>query len=295
MKRRMAILVLCFMFFSNLKVYAVSGPEIEAVVNGTIDKGQTIQILINIKDIQSFFAGAIKFKYDKNVLKIKSIEGGNLISKAGINKFEAINKIDEQNGIAAYGFSCTGKINGYSGTGTFIRINAEVLKKDSFHIKSKPLLDEPNDDFNLKLQICDSNIKEVEYNFKSYEFNLNEATVNNSDINKSTENLSQNSSKENSSVIDNTNKSTSSDSKDNSADNTSQKNNNVKKSDTKNKSVDVSNKIGDTKKDTIVSANNNNNIEDKNKSKTALAISIATLFVIASVMGYVVYKRKRKV
>jgi hypothetical protein len=164
-----AIAALLFMILSP-KALAEGGPAVSAQVDGKVEQGEDIHILINISNIPSFFAGQADFLYDKQVLKIKSIETGNLISDKSINKFEALNRIDEEKGAASYAFSCLGKINGFSGSGTFIRITAQVLKKQDFHIKSKPLMKEPDGDFNLKLILCDSNVKELQYTFTPYEF-----------------------------------------------------------------------------------------------------------------------------
>lgn len=307
MKKKIFSLALCFMLLFNIKAFAAAAPEIEAVVNGTVDKGQTIQILINIKEIDSFFAGSMEFKYDKNILKVKSIELGDLISKPDVNKFDAMNKIDDTKGMAAYGFSCLGKINGFSGTGTFVKINAEVLKKDSFHIRSKAFLKEPNDDFNLKLQICDSNIKELEYNFKPYEFNLNGAsgtTGSNAGTNNSTGASSsnnggstENTNKDNSSGTSNTNTSANTSSSQNSTSkNTSteekndktiiqkiissvtsvfngDKKNDSKKTDTQgktedtNKKTETQNNTGDSNKTT---GDTNKKAEDENKDSSKI-------------------------
>ncbi|GLC29701.1 cohesin domain-containing protein [Clostridium omnivorum] len=293
MKRKISILVLCFILLFSPKAFAATGPEVEATVTGNIENGQTIQILINIKDIKSFFAGAMEFKYDKNVLKVKSIELGDLISKADINKFDAMNKIDDKNGIAAYGFSCLGKVNGFSGTGTFVKINAEVLKKDSFHVRSKAFLASPNDDFNLKLQICDSNIKELEYSFKPYEFSLNGTNGSNSSTNTGTSTNTSTSnaggSTENSSASNNTSTAASASSSQNNASKTTtaedkndktivqkiitavtnvfngDKKDDSKKSETENKTVEASGNTETQDK----SEDTNKNSQDKSKSNGA--------------------------
>lgn len=169
MKRKIYMLLMLCLFMFNIKAYAVGELQIEAKVNGTIAKGEQIEILINIKDIKSFFAGQVDFRYDTSIFKIKKIEQGDLISKSDVNKFEAINKIDEASGTVSYAFSCLGKVNGFSGTGTFVKITAEVLKNEGFSINSKPFLKQFDKDNNMKLIICDSDIKELEYKFTPYQ------------------------------------------------------------------------------------------------------------------------------
>ncbi|MBL4936326.1 hypothetical protein JK636_11195 [Clostridium sp. YIM B02515] len=166
MRKSIIVIIILFFIMIGTEVSAASGPDVQAVISGKFDKGENIQVLINIKDIKTFYAGDIEYKYDTSVLKVKSIEPGDLISKAGVNKFDAVKKIDEQAGIVRYAFSCMGQIDGFSGTGTFVKINAEVLKKDDkFFISSKPFLKAFDSSYNLKLQICDKDIKELEYNF----------------------------------------------------------------------------------------------------------------------------------
>lgn len=162
--RSILIFLLIFSCFSA-KVKAANTETVQAITKGNIEAGQSVQILINIDDIKSLYAAEVQYKYDPSLLKIKSIEAGELINKPNINKFEAINKIDEQNGIVKYGFTCLGDIAGFSGTGTFVKINAEVIKKVDLSLNSKPKLSEFTKDYNLKLQLCDSNIKELDYSF----------------------------------------------------------------------------------------------------------------------------------
>lgn len=174
MKYRILGLIALALIAINIRVSAANSLDVNVQVNGKIDKGEKIEILININNINSFFAGAVEFKYDSRILKVTSIEGGSLINQNNINKFEAIKKIDEGKSTASYGFSCLGKINGYSGSGTFVKINAEIIEKGDFSITSKPFIKEPTKDYNLKLQVCDSDIKELDYNFNGFTFkNIN--------------------------------------------------------------------------------------------------------------------------
>ncbi|MDP4146367.1 MAG: cohesin domain-containing protein [Bacillota bacterium] len=171
-KVTVTLIVFCMLLFSST-VFAEEVASVDVKVNGKIEQGQNIQILINVNNISSFFAGAVKLKYNNQIIKVNSIEKGDLISQSGINSFEALNKIDENNGTVEYGFSCLGKINGFSGSGNFLKINAQVLKKDSFHIKSIPFIKEPDDDNNLKIQLVNKDIQEQSYTFTGYDFKLN--------------------------------------------------------------------------------------------------------------------------
>ncbi len=174
MRKKLVALLSGFIIGSifSVQAFAAGDLNIDTTVNGKIDQGENVQIQINLKDISSFYAGSIDFKYDTSVLKIKSIVKGDLITqKDASGKSISIFEVPDKNlgdGIASYGFSCLGKINGFSGSGTFVVINAEILKKAGFHLKSQPFLKAPSDDLNVKLQIVDTSLKELSYSFNPY-------------------------------------------------------------------------------------------------------------------------------
>ncbi|MFT8314001.1 MAG: cohesin domain-containing protein [Clostridium sp.] len=174
MKKIFSAILVFFLWIGNTVAFADTNPNVSIDIKGNIEVGQSIQILINVSNIKNLYAGAAKFKYDKNILKVTGFEKGDLVSKSEINVFDAGNSIDNDNGVAEFGgFSCLGQLPGFSGSGTFLIIDAQVLKKDSFHINSVPLLSDPNDDNNLKIQLIDNNIKDINYNFTGYDFKLN--------------------------------------------------------------------------------------------------------------------------
>ncbi|MGH4050595.1 MAG: cohesin domain-containing protein [Clostridium sp.] len=194
MKKIMSFFICFILFLYGGNAKAAQVPSLSVDVKGNIEIGQTIKILINVDNIDTLYAGAATIKYNPKVLKIISFEKGDLIAKSGTSIFDVENKIDNTNGIASFGgFTCLGQVDGFSGTGTFLKINAEILKKDNFNINSQPFLSSPNDNYNLKIQLCDKNIEEVSYQFKAYEFkatigtpaiadNKDGASVINSDI-----------------------------------------------------------------------------------------------------------------
>jgi hypothetical protein len=166
MRYTKAILILVILLsFFTINVKAADTVSVQAVVEGTVKEGQSIQILINIKDIKSLYAAELQYKYDPTILKIISIEAGDLINKPNINKFEAIKKIDEKAGIARYGFTCLGDITGFSGSGTLLKINVEVIKTENIFLNNIPKSTQFTKDNNIKLQLCDSDINELDYVF----------------------------------------------------------------------------------------------------------------------------------
>jgi len=170
-------LIICFLCFILLiyggTVKAAGLTSITVDIKGDLEKGKTIEIFINVDNIDSIYAAEATLKYDPKVLNVISFEKGDLINKSGTNTFDVGNQIDNIKGIAKFGgFSCLGQTNGFSGSGTFLKINAKLLKKANFHINSQPFLVSANDVDNLKIEFCDKNIKEVNYEFKGYEFKV---------------------------------------------------------------------------------------------------------------------------
>lgn len=168
------IALLCIMSLIitfNSKVVFAEGTaafNAKAEVTGEIKKGNTIDIVINTDKIDSIYAADIYLKYDNSLLKITSMEKGDVFSDKSIKTFEVVNKFDNAAGTLRYEFTCLGKINGFSGSGSLIKVKAEVLKDGKFIINSKPYLKNPDENYNLKLQIADKNIKELNFNFTPY-------------------------------------------------------------------------------------------------------------------------------
>lgn len=282
MKNKVLVLTFVFYILFSFTVFAQGKPTVDVKVDGSIDAGEKIKVYINVNDIESFFAGSIDFKYDTKFLKVISIEQGDLIKQNGVNRWDAINKIDSQSGMVSYGFTCTGNVNGFSGKGTFVIINAEVIKKSSFHIKSKPFLKQPDNDMNLKIMLCENNlnendIKELEYEFKGYEFDVNKPSNNSnssSAVDKSTSNNAQNS-------IDNRSSSATS----------IAKNSNSTNKGTSNSSGQSNIAKGKASKDMSI---NKNGIEKKNNKVRNIIIIISFIIILTGgVSGCFIFRRRK--
>lgn len=173
-KKLICLISIITVLLLNCTVFAENIPKVTASISGKIATNENIKIVIAINNIDSFYAGDMKFKYNNQVLKVTGIEKGDLITKSGINSFDAGTNIDDANGIAEYkGFSCLGKINGFSGSGTYLTIDAQVLKLDSFYVNCKPLnkiLDLKN---NLVIDLYDKNVNSVNYDYTGIDFKVN--------------------------------------------------------------------------------------------------------------------------
>jgi LPXTG-motif cell wall-anchored protein len=293
MFKKVTVIVLFFMLFFTPRVNADEVIKINAKVDGTIEVGQKIKIHINIEEIKSFFAGYAKLKYDKDIIKVIDIEKGKLISRAGIEKFEAMNRIDDVNGIIEYGFSCLGKINGYEGSGTFITINAEILKKEGFHINSEAFLKNVDENFNLRLQICDSDINELKYTFTPFKFETGKAQEGTSGTGNKTGSTGTSSSGSEK-ATDNSKPSesnpggtSSSDNTDNKTETTKEPNGDIKQGETTEKgNVNDKNTASNEEKDI------NTNSEKKERSSNIILLVAGFPVLVAA--GVMLFLKKRK-
>ncbi len=156
------VLVIILLFCFNSKAMAEE-ISTDIKVNGEIRKGNNLEILIDLKGVERLYAGDMEFNYDAGLLKVNSLRVGELISSSNINKTEICKDIDNVNGKVRYKFTCLGKANGYFGRGTFIAINAELIKEGKVVIDKKK----------LKLELYErtesNEIKEIAYKLTNFE------------------------------------------------------------------------------------------------------------------------------
>lgn len=186
MKRKIGIFLILFILTFSVRVLATENINIKASINGEVKKGKQVEILIDFNEIKSLYAGALYYKYDPKVLKVIEIVPGDLISKSDINKFEATKNIDVEKGMVSYAFTCVGDITGYSGKGNFLKLRVEVLEEKDFKITSSFSNKTPNDEYTMRLQVCDNNIVELPYSFNGVNYTLKngqETVTNNSSDN----------------------------------------------------------------------------------------------------------------
>ena len=116
-----------------IKAYANSA-VIEIVVNGEVKKESTIEILVNVKDINKFYAGSIDFIYDTNQLKIESISASDFITKHNNDIMEFGGETEKNGNKASYSFTFLGEKDGIKGSGTIVVISAKVLNDEKLSI-----------------------------------------------------------------------------------------------------------------------------------------------------------------
>lgn len=193
-------LLLLFSFTANKAyVYAADTSDLTAKteITGDIKKGSKIKITISLNKIESLYAADIWLKYDKSLIKVTNMEKGTIISDSSVQTFQVVNKFDNNTGSARLEFSCLGKINGFSGQGSLLILDAEVLKDGSLNINSKPFVKEPDNNYNLKLQLVNKDVKELNFEYinsgqKTADENNNQNTQNTNESNVQSNNNNQN-------------------------------------------------------------------------------------------------------
>ena len=116
-----------------VKAYADS-TTVEVKVNGEVKKGSTIEILVNVKDVEKFYAASVDFTYDTNQLKVESIVASDFITKYSNDIMELGGETDKNGNTASYSFTFLGEKNGIKGSGTLAIITAQVLNNEKLSI-----------------------------------------------------------------------------------------------------------------------------------------------------------------
>lgn len=132
--KKIITLIFVFMFLvMPVKTYADSA-TVEVKVNGEVKKGSTIEILVNVKDVEKFYAASVDFTYDTNQLKVESIVASDFITKYSNDIMELGGETDKNGNTASYSFTFLGEKNGIKGSGTLAIITAQVLNNEKLSI-----------------------------------------------------------------------------------------------------------------------------------------------------------------
>ena len=168
MKKKITIITLILIFLFPLKAYA-STTSVEVNVDGDVKKGEEINILINMKGLESLYAASVNFTYDKSILNIVDITAGDSIKKYADEIMEIGGEVDTTNNKTSYSFTFLGDKEGINGDGTLAIITAEVVNDGNLLIGE--------DSINIKLvkRVGDS-VENYDYNF--IEYNKNSITEN---------------------------------------------------------------------------------------------------------------------
>lgn len=133
MKKVMTFLVAFFLFTVPINAYAAD-TTVEVKVEGEVKKGNNINIILNVNDVENFYAGSVDFIYNTDQLKVNSINSSEFITGTDEEIMEIGGETAKNGNTANYGFTFIGDKPGISGSGTFVTISATVLSDDEFSI-----------------------------------------------------------------------------------------------------------------------------------------------------------------
>lgn len=282
MMKKIITLLFAFMFFiMPIKTYADSA-TVEVKVNGEVTKGSTIEILVDVKDVENLYAASVDFTYYMNQLKVESIKAGEFIANYSNDIMELGGETDKNGNTASYSFTFLGQKEGIKGSCTLAIITAQVVNDDNLSITQD----------NMKVKLVKKVGNSVEdYSFKFNGYNISEETKSSNNNGNSQGNLNNN---ENNSVNKNNSNSNIESSK-----NTSDEDNHESSKSTnlinENKEEDLNAPEGieEVVKESINEEKTQDNLalKDNKESNNKVNISIIVISIIV-IVGSVLFYRK---
>lgn len=160
MKKILSFLTLFIVFFIPINVYAYDA-SVNIEVVGKVEKGATIEILVNLKEVENFYAASVDFTYDNSQLKVESIVASEFITKYSNDIMELGGETDKNGNTASYSFTFLGDNKGISGSGALVKITANVLNNEKLSINQ--------DNMKVKLvhRVGDT-VENYSYSFSGY-------------------------------------------------------------------------------------------------------------------------------
>ena len=286
MMKKIIKLLFAFMFFiMPIKTYADSA-TVEVKVNGEVTKGSTIEILVDVKDVENLYAASVDFTYYMNQLKVESIKAGEFIANYSNDIMELGGETDKNGNTASYSFTFLGQKEGIKGSCTLAIITAQVVNDNNLSITQ--------DSMKVKLVKKVGNSVE-DYSFKFNGYNISEETKPSNNNGNSQGNLNNN---ENNSVNKN-NSNSNSNSNIESSKNTSDEDNQESSKSTnlinENKEEDLNAPEGieEVVKESINEEKTQDNLalKDNKESNNKVNISIIVISIIV-IVGSVLFYRK---
>lgn len=184
MKKILIFLITFIVLLIPINVYA-DDASVNIEIVGAIEKGSSIDILVNLKDVERFYAASVDFIYDTSQLKVESIVATEFITKHSSDIIELGSETTKNGNTASYSFTFLGDNEGISGSGTLVKIKANILNDEKLVI---------NQD-NMKLKLVRRNEDTVEnysYNFLGYSVSDTNNNQANNNINNNNSNDKEN-------------------------------------------------------------------------------------------------------
>ena len=109
-----------------IRAYA-NGANVEVNVDGQVKKGQSVDILVDVKNVEKLYAASVDFIYDTELLKVESIGATDFITKYSNEVMELGGEVDKDGNKATYSFTFLGDKQGISGSGNLVTIKVTVI------------------------------------------------------------------------------------------------------------------------------------------------------------------------
>ena len=282
------IIVLSIMFFFCImpNPALAESAAVEVKISGQVKRGESIEIFINVKDVERLYAASVDFTYDTELLKVNTISSSEFIGKYSNDIMELGGETDKNGNTAAYSFTFLGDKKGLSGSGTLVTISATVLKDHSLEITED----------NMKIKLVKRNkdtVENYDYKFIGANSKNNNSSI---DISENTDSNEDNPQGNSEGININNNGLIIEDATDNDSDEESV----------------ISDE--DTDNDNSISADDNKNEDDKNSKKqvdnsdnkdvnllsnerdNTILYSIVSCLIIGTIGigGYYIYKKRKK-
>lgn len=284
MKKIIVSTIMLLLLIIPKSAYA-SGATVNIDVKGSVKKGESIDILVNVKDVEKFYAASVDFVYDTELLKIESISATDFITKYSSDIMEFGGETDKNGNTASYSFTFLGEKDGISGTGSMVSIKATVISDGKLSISE--------DNMNIKLvQRSGDSVENYPYTFVGYTVEDNNQVEQSKPEDNSSEEENTNLNQVNN--PDNTvNKDISNDETDKSNSVSENKNETIEsQQDIDEEEVSDSKDISETSIDNKDETNSDKAAiqASENKSKNTNAVYVGIGLVVLSGVGFVGYK-----
>ncbi|MGL4774660.1 MAG: cohesin domain-containing protein [Clostridium sp.] len=167
MKKVLSLVLGAFLLLSPIKASALNdNVVVDVKVSGEVKEGNEIQITVDVKDVERFYAASMIYRYNPTQLEILSMSPGAIVQSDNSARFEPNGdngEIIKESGQAKYSFTFMGDYQGNKGSGNFMTIKAKVLTSDKLKISKD----------NMEIKLVERNMEDnmlpMKYTFNGYQ------------------------------------------------------------------------------------------------------------------------------
>lgn len=132
LKNKVIAIIWMIILFTPKGIFSENYTEVE--FDTKMENNNSSYILINVKDAKNIYAASIDFTYNPDLVKVKSIEGGDMLKTSENSIIELGGETEKDGNKASYQFTFTGKVKGISGSGNICKIEVEYLSYDKYEV-----------------------------------------------------------------------------------------------------------------------------------------------------------------